>query len=78
VDQSHAWVAAWLGPPDQGGAGWVEMDPTNSLFVREEHVVLGWGRDFGDVSPLLGVILGGGEHSVTVGVDMDEAAAVQG
>ena len=74
ADQSHAWVAAWLGAE----AGWVEMDPTNSLFVRDEHVVLGWGRDFGDVSPLLGVILGGGHHSVSVGVDMDEVAAVAG
>lgn len=74
ADQSHAWVAAWMGPD----AGWVEMDPTNSLFVADEHVVLGWGRDFGDVSPLLGVILGGGRHTVTVGVDMDEAAAVPG
>jgi transglutaminase-like putative cysteine protease len=74
ADQSHAWVAAWLGPE----LGWLEMDPTNSLFVEEEHVVLGWGRDFGDVSPLLGVILGGGRHSVTVGVDMDEVAAVAG
>jgi transglutaminase-like putative cysteine protease len=75
ADQSHAWVAAWLGPEDGGGAGWVELDPTNSLLVREEHVVLGWGRDFGDVSPLLGVILGGGRHAVTVGVDMDEPPA---
>ncbi|SHJ61963.1 Transglutaminase-like enzyme, putative cysteine protease [Roseomonas rosea] len=74
ADQSHAWVAAWLGAE----TGWVEMDPTNSLFVRDEHVVLGWGRDFGDVSPLLGVILGGGRHSVSVGVDMDEPAAVPG
>ena len=74
ADQSHAWVAAWMGPE----AGWVEMDPTNSLFVADEHVVLGWGRDFGDVSPLLGVILGGGKHSVTVGVEMDEVAAVSG
>ncbi|MCR0981229.1 transglutaminase family protein [Roseomonas populi] len=74
ADQSHAWVAAWLGE----GIGWVEMDPTNSLFVAEEHVVLGWGRDFGDVSPLLGIILGGGQHSVSVGVDMDEAEPVSG
>ncbi|WP_159348886.1 transglutaminase family protein [Roseomonas harenae] len=72
VDQSHAWVAAWMGSE----AGWVEMDPTNSLFVADEHVVLGWGRDFGDVSPLLGVILGGGRHSVTVGVEMSEAGAL--
>ncbi|MBP0446037.1 transglutaminase family protein [Roseomonas sp. SSH11] len=74
ADQSHAWVAAWLGEE----AGWVEMDPTNSLFVEEEHVVLGWGRDFGDVSPLLGVILGGGHHSVSVGVDMDEPEVLPG
>lgn len=74
ADQSHAWVAAWMGHE----AGWVEMDPTNSLFVSDEHVVLGWGRDFADVSPLLGVILGGGEHTVSVGVDMDEASTVPG
>jgi transglutaminase-like putative cysteine protease len=69
TDQSHAWVAAWLGR----GAGWVELDPTNGIFVSDEHAVLAWGRDFGDVSPLRGVILGGGRHAVTVGVDMEEA-----
>jgi transglutaminase-like putative cysteine protease len=67
ADQSHAWVSAWLGPAD----GWVDLDPTNDLIVRDEHVVLGWGRDFSDVSPVRGVILGGGAHSVTVAVDLD-------
>ena len=67
ADQSHAWVGAWLGP----GLGWVDLDPTNNLVVREEHVVLGWGRDFADMSPLRGVILGGGAHSVTASVDLD-------
>jgi transglutaminase-like putative cysteine protease len=69
ADQSHAWVEAWLGPAH----GWVGLDPTNDVVVRDEHVVLAWGRDFGDVSPLRGVILGGGEHGLRVGVDLDEA-----
>lgn len=65
-DQSHAWVGCWLGPEH----GWVDLDPTNNLVVRDEHVVLGWGRDYGDVSPIRGVILGGGEHSLSVSVDL--------
>ncbi|WP_198368577.1 transglutaminase family protein [Roseomonas rosulenta] len=69
ADQSHAWVEAWLGPEH----GWVGLDPTNDIVVRDEHVVLAWGRDFGDVSPLRGVILGGGEHGLWVGVDLEEA-----
>jgi transglutaminase-like putative cysteine protease len=67
ADQSHAWVGAWLGPE----FGWVDLDPTNDLVVRDEHVVLAWGRDYGDISPVRGVILGGGRHSVTVGVDLE-------
>jgi transglutaminase-like putative cysteine protease len=69
ADQSHAWVGAWLGPEH----GWVDFDPTNDLIVSDEHVVLGWGRDFGDVSPLRGVILGGGKHSLLVSVDLEAA-----
>jgi transglutaminase-like putative cysteine protease len=67
ADQSHAWVGAWLGP----GQGWVDLDPTNDLVVRDEHVVLAWGRDYGDISPVRGMILGGGHHTVSVGVDLD-------
>ncbi|UFN51127.1 transglutaminase family protein [Roseomonas sp. OT10] len=67
ADMSHAWVGAWMGP----GLGWIDLDPTNDLVVHEEHVVLGWGRDFGDVSPLRGVILGGGRHTLEVGVDLE-------
>jgi transglutaminase-like putative cysteine protease len=66
ADQSHAWVSAWLGPDH----GWIDLDPTNNLVVRDEHVVLGWGRDYGDVSPVRGVILGGGTHSLSVSVDL--------
>ncbi|WP_439576722.1 transglutaminase family protein [Elioraea sp.] len=74
ADQSHAWVGCWLGPEH----GWVDLDPTNDLVVRDEHVVLGWGRDYADVSPVRGVILGGGRHGLTVSVDLDpiEGAAL--
>lgn len=68
-DQSHAWVGAWVGPEH----GWVDLDPTNAIVVRDEHVVLGWGRDYGDVSPVQGVILGGGAHSLEVSVDLEPA-----
>jgi transglutaminase-like putative cysteine protease len=68
ADQSHAWVSAWLGAKD----GWVDFDPTNAMLVSDEHVVLAYGRDFSDVSPVSGVILGGGAQSVHVGVDLTE------
>jgi transglutaminase-like putative cysteine protease len=69
ADQSHAWVGAWLGPEH----GWIDLDPTNDVVVADEHVVLGWGRDFSDVSPLRGIILGGGRHRLDVGVDLTPA-----
>jgi transglutaminase-like putative cysteine protease len=67
ADQSHAWVSAWTGDY----AGWVDFDPTNNLVVSDEHVTLAWGRDFQDVSPLRGIILGGGRHVLRVNVDLD-------
>jgi transglutaminase-like putative cysteine protease len=69
-DQSHAWVGAWMGP----ALGWIDLDPTNGLVIADEHVVLGWGRDYSDVCPVRGVILGGGDHGVTVGVDLVPSA----
>ena len=66
ADASHAWVAVWCGP----AAGWVHLDPTNDLVAREDHVVVAWGRDFSDVSPLRGVILGGDSHSYGVAVEL--------
>lgn len=65
-DASHAWVSAWCGP----GIGWVEFDPTNDLLVENEHIVLAYGRDFPDATPLRGVILGGGNHTLKVAVQM--------
>ena len=69
ADLSHAWVSCWTGVAH----GWVHIDPTNSILIRDEHVVLGWGRDFSDVSPLYGVILGGGKHKLSVSVDLEPA-----
>lgn len=71
ADVSHAWVGAWLGRRH----GWVDLDPTNNLVVRDEHVVLGWGREFSDVSPLRGIILGGGPHGLSVSVDLEPLGA---
>jgi len=71
ADQSHAWVGCWTG----SAHGWVDLDPTNALIVRDEHVVVGWGRDYGDVSPIRGVILGGGRHGLSVSVDLEPLAA---
>ncbi|WP_068829108.1 transglutaminase family protein [Pseudomonas sp. BMS12] len=63
ADASHAWVSVHC--PRQG---WVDFDPTNNLLPALEHISLGWGRDFADVSPLRGVILGGGSHDPDVRV----------
>ena len=60
---SHAWVSVWSPP-----FGWVEFDPTNGCFAGLDHIAVAWGRDFGDVSPLRGVILGGAEHKLSVTV----------
>ncbi len=65
ADASHAWVSVWAPP-----LGWVDLDPTNDLLVSEQHVTLAWGRDFHDVSPMRGVVLGGGSQVVKVGVDV--------
>jgi len=67
ADQSHAWVGAWMG----SAHGWIDLDPTNDLVVGEEHVVLAWGRDYGDISPVRGILLGGGRHTVDVAVRLE-------
>jgi transglutaminase-like putative cysteine protease len=65
ADASHAWVSVFV--PD---LGWVDFDPTNDLIPSDEHVTVAHGRDFSDVTPLKGVILGGGRHEVKVSVDV--------
>jgi transglutaminase-like putative cysteine protease len=63
ADASHAWASVYCPL-----AGWVDMDPTNDCLVDDEHVTLAWGRDFSDVTPMRGVILGGGEQELDVAV----------
>lgn len=63
ADASHAWISVYC--PD---VGWVDVDPTNDVFPSLEHVTLGWGRDYDDVIPLRGVLLGGGEHELDIAV----------
>ena len=66
-DASHAWLSVYCGEP-----GFVDLDPTNDLLPGDTYITLGWGREYGDVSPLKGVVLGGGSSSfVSVEVDVD-------
>jgi len=65
TDASHAWISVFI-----PGQGWIDLDPTNNLIVSDRHITVAWGRDYGDVSPLRGVILGGGQHSLRVGVSV--------
>lgn len=63
ADASHAWVSVYC-PVN----GWVDFDPTNNCLVQQEHITVAWGRDFSDVSPMRGVVLGGGKQSLKVSV----------
>src|SRR5208282_6770269 len=65
ADASHAWVSVFCPP-----FGWVGLDPTNDVRTSSGHIVVAWGRDFGDVSPLRGVIVGGGQHRLSVRVSV--------
>jgi transglutaminase-like putative cysteine protease len=65
ADASHAWVSVFCPP-----YGWTDFDPTNGVRVGSDHIVIAWGRDFGDVSPLRGVIVGGGRHRLSVRVSV--------
>lgn len=65
ADASHAWLGVHV-----PGGGWIDVDPTNDCIAGEQHVTLAWGRDYGDVAPLRGVVLGGGTHTMQVAVDV--------
>jgi transglutaminase-like putative cysteine protease len=77
ADASHAWVSVFC-----PGLGWVDFDPTNRCIVQHDHITLGWGRDFSDVTPMRGVVLGGGEQELEVQVTVTplplDATAQQG
>jgi len=66
ADASHAWVSAYC-----PGIGWIDLDPTNNLVPSSGHVTIAWGRDYGDVSPLHGLIQGGGANDLSVSVDVE-------
>ncbi len=66
ADQSHAWVSVYCGQQ----LGWVDLDPTNNQLCHIDHIPIAWGRDYNDVVPVRGVFLGGGQHSITVSVDV--------
>ena len=66
ADASHAWTSVYC--PE---LGWLDVDPTNNLIPSDGHITLAWGRDYSDVSPVRGVILGGRDHKLDVGVDME-------
>jgi len=68
ADASHAWVTVFC-----PGVGWIDFDPTNNRIPTDTHITLAWGRDYDDVSPVRGVILGGGHSTLTVGVDVVQA-----
>jgi transglutaminase-like putative cysteine protease len=65
ADASHAWLSVWV--PE---AGWVDLDPTNNVMPGDQHITVAWGRDYGDVSPINGLVLGGGHHEIEVAVDV--------
>lgn len=65
AEASHAWISVY------GPGGWIDFDPTNDVAAGLNHVTVAWGRDYGDVAPVRGVALGGGEHTVTVSVGVE-------
>jgi transglutaminase-like putative cysteine protease len=72
ADASHAWVSFYC-----PGLGWLDVDPTNNLLPSLQHITLAWGRDYGDVSPIRGVLVGGDEHVLSVAVDVLAVGAIE-
>lgn len=67
ADASHAWLSVYC-----GDAGWIDFDPTNNLIPDLRHITLAWGRDYADVCPIQGVLIGGGQSTLSVAVDIVE------
>ncbi len=66
ADATHAWVSVWCGAT----VGWVGLDPTNNIMIGDDHIILAKGRDYADISPVAGIILGSKEQDVDVKVDV--------
>jgi len=65
ADASHAWFSVYI-----PGTGWLDFDPTNNTMPIDQHITLAWGRDYADVTPLKGIAFGGGQHTLSVSVDV--------
>jgi transglutaminase-like putative cysteine protease len=71
ADASHAWLSVFCGDM----LGWIDFDPTNNLLPSTDHITVAWGRDYSDVCPIQGVVVGGSEHAMSVAVDVIPIAA---
>lgn len=67
ADASHAWISVYC-----GALGWIDFDPTNNVIPRKDYITIAYGRDYGDVCPIQGVFVGGGDHTMSVSVDVQE------
>lgn len=65
VDASHAWFSVYI-----PYLGWVDFDPTNNVMPADQHITIGWGRDYADIAPMRGVLLSSGAHTLSVSVDV--------
>jgi transglutaminase-like putative cysteine protease len=74
ADATHAWVSLWCGDE----RGWIGFDPTNALLVGDDHIVLAVGRDYADVAPIDGLMMGPGEQALKVEVDVIPEDAAPG
>jgi transglutaminase-like putative cysteine protease len=70
ADESHAWVSCYAGD----AIGWIDFDPTNACFVQDNHIPICVGRDYSEVSPMRGVVIGGGDSKLNVSVDVNAIA----
>ena len=69
ADAMHAWVDVWCGQ----ALGWVGFDPTNNCLVSEDHIAIGMGRDYADISPIDGTFIGSAPQSMSSAVDVERA-----
>ncbi len=69
TDASHAWISVW-----SPHTGWIDFDPTNGMIPNGEHITVAYGRDYDDISPISGVLLGGGNQTMSVAVDVEAIA----
>ncbi|TWT98193.1 Protein-glutamine gamma-glutamyltransferase [Botrimarina colliarenosi] len=65
ADASHAWIGVYC-----GADGWIDFDPTNDCIPATDHITIAIGRDYADISPIQGVFVGGGSHTMSVSVDV--------